>query len=63
VDLVRLVVGAGWAGAGNGHTPTGTESSSALLAVLITAGVLLWGRLIERERARKMLPFRRIVMP
>ncbi|HJS59896.1 MAG TPA: hypothetical protein VKA01_17445, partial [Vicinamibacteria bacterium] len=62
MDLLDVVVAVGWAGAGSGPKPTGHEAGSAVLALLITAWILRWGRRIERERARKFLPFRRIVV-
>ena len=58
MDLLDVVVAVGWAGAGSGPTPTGHETSSAAIALLITAGILHWGRRIERQRSRKILPFR-----
>ena len=61
MQLLEVVVAAGWAGEGSGPTPTGSEPSSAIIALLLTAAVLLWGRHIERGRARKILPFRRAV--
>jgi hypothetical protein len=61
MELLEIVLATGWAGEGSGPTPTGTEPSSAIIALLLTAAVLLWGRRIERGSARKILPFRRAV--
>ena len=59
VGLVQVILAVGWTGASHAHTPSGTEATSALVSAVVTLGVLLWGRRIERRQAEKILPFRR----
>jgi hypothetical protein len=59
MPLVDVIVAVGWAGAANGPAPSSSEPSSAIIALVLTVAVHLWGRRIDRQRARKILPFRR----
>jgi hypothetical protein len=63
VSILSAVLAVGWSDPAAAHAPTGTESSSAILAAVLTGVVLVWGRRIDREKPNNVIPFRRIVLP